>query len=319
MSDPPYTTVRTGGRTVRINRPGKVLFPADGGPEVTKAGLAAYYRTVAPRMLPQLRGRPLMLERHPGGIDGQGFVQKATPDHAPDWVRRVELPKEGGSITYTVCDTTPTLMYLADQACITLHRFLSRAEHADRPDRLVFDLDPPDDDFTVVRRAAVQVHGMLDELELPSRVMTTGSRGLHVVVPLDAKAGFDDVRAFARDAAGLLAARHPRTLTTEARKAARRGRLYLDVQRNGYAQTAVAPYSVRSRPGAPVAAPLAWEDVEDPELTSRRWTVEHAEELVKADPWRGAPRGRSLAPARRRLAALWKEHPGEPRESSGAG
>lgn len=302
MSDPPYKTIRAGNRSVRINRPGKVLFPDDG---VTKADLADYYRAVARRILPHLRGRPLMLERHPGGIDDHGFVQKDTPGHVPDWVRRAELPKrEGGSVTYTVCDDTPTLMYLADQACVTLHRFLSRADRADRPDRLVFDLDPPGGDFAPVRRAALLVRGLLDEIGLPCTVMTTGSRGLHVVVPLDARAGFDDVRAFARDAAGLLAARHPDALTTEARKDARGGRLYLDVQRNAYGQTAVAPYSVRSLPGAPVAAPLAWDDVEDPELTAGRHTLAAAEQLLKTDPWRGTSRGRSLGPARRRLAGL---------------
>lgn len=301
MSDTPYETVHAGGRSVRVSRPGKVLFPADG---LTKADLAGYYKTASRRMLPHLRGRPLMLERHPGGIDGPGFMQKDTPERVPDWVHRARLPKEGGSVTYTVCDNAATLVYLADQACVTPHRFLSRADRADRPDRLVIDLDPPDGDFAAVRRAAVQVHGLLDELELPSMVMTTGSRGLHVLVPLDARTHVDDVRAFARDAADLLAARHPDALTTETRKDARRGRLYLDVQRNAYGQTSVAPYAVRSLPGAPLAAPVTWDDVDDPELTSRRWTLTGAAGLLASDPWHGAPRGRSLGPARRRLEAL---------------
>lgn len=306
-SDPPHETVRAGGRSVRINRPGKVLFPDDG---LTKADLAAYYREAAGRMLPQLRGRPLMLERHPGGIQDHGFMQKDTPEHTPEWVHRAELPKEGGTVTYTICDDTATLVYLADQACVTLHRFLSRADRADRPDRLVIDLDPPDGDFAPVREAALRVRGLLAELELPSTVMTTGSRGLHVLIALDGKAHVDDVRAFARDAADLLAARHPDTLTTHTRKDARRGRLYLDVQRNGYGQTSVAPYAVRSKPGAPIAAPVTWDDVADPELTARRWTLTTAADLLKADPWRGAPRGRSLGPARRRLDALRKERGG---------
>jgi bifunctional non-homologous end joining protein LigD len=301
MSDPPHTTVRAGGRAVRINRPDKVLFPDDG---LTKADLAAYYKAVAGRMVPQLRGRPLMLERHPGGIRDHGFMQKDTPEHTPDWVHRVELPKEGGTVTYTVCDGSATLLYLADQACVTLHRFLSRADRADHPDRLVIDLDPPDGDFAPVRQAALQVRGLLTELDLPSTVMTTGSRGLHVLVALDGRAHVDEVRGFARDAAGLLAARYPRTLTTETRKNARRGRLYLDVQRNAYGQTSVAPYAVRSLPGAPVAAPVTWDDVEDPELTAQRWTLRTVEDLLAADPWRGAPRGRSLGRAHRRLGAL---------------
>ncbi|MCK7624345.1 non-homologous end-joining DNA ligase [Streptomyces sp. RS10V-4] len=294
--------IRAGRRTVELTRPDKVLFPDDG---ITKADLADYYRSVARRMLPRLRGRPLMLERHPDGLDGPGFMQKDVPDHFPDWIHRAELPKEGGTVTYALCDDTATLTYLAGQGCLTPHRFLSRADRPHHPDLLVFDLDPPGPDFTAVRDAARWLHDLLDTLGLPSTVMTTGSRGLHVLVPLDRRAGFDDVRSFAREAAETLAARHPDRLTTEQSKQARRGRLYLDIQRNAYAQTAVAPYAVRARPGAPLAAPLTWDDVDDPELTPQRWTLATAEQLRKNDPWRGSrPRGRSLRPARRRLAAL---------------
>lgn len=296
------TAIRAGGRTVRINRPDKVLFPADG---ITKADLAGYYRTVARRMVPQLRGRPLTLQRFPGGIDATGFMQKDTPDHFPEWIARARLPKQqGGTVAYPLCENAATLLYLADQATVTVHRFLSRAEHPDHPDRLVFDLDPEGDDFAEVRAAARLLHGLLEELALPSTVMTTGSRGLHVIVPLDGSAGFEESRAFARSVAGVLERRNPDTLTTQARKAARRGRLYLDVQRNAYGQTAVAPYAVRPLPGAPVAAPLSWADVDDPRLTARRWTVRDAEALAAANPWRDEPKGRSLAAARRRLEGL---------------
>ncbi|MFK8907676.1 non-homologous end-joining DNA ligase [Streptomyces sp. YS-3] len=294
-------SIRVGGHTVEISRPDKVLFPQDG---ITKGDLVDYYRTVSRRMLPHLRDRPLMLERHPDGVDGPAFMQKEVSEHFPDWIHRAELPKEDGTVTYTVCDDTATLVYLANQACLTLHRFLSRADRPDHPDRLVFDLDPHGDDFTRVRDAARWTRELLDELELPATLMTTGSRGLHVTVPLDRRASFDEVRAFAGDVAGFLAARHPDQLTTQARKQARGDRLYLDIQRNGYAQTAVVPYAVRALPGAPVAAPLAWEDLDAPDLTARRWTVSTVDELLKDDPWHDAPRGRSLNAARKRLAAL---------------
>ncbi|WP_330454920.1 MULTISPECIES: non-homologous end-joining DNA ligase [unclassified Streptomyces] len=284
-----------------ISRPEKVLFPDDG---ITKAGLADYYRTVARRMLPHLRDRPLMLERLPDGIDGHGFMQKDVPDYFPDWVHHVELPKEDGTVTYPIADDTATLVYLAGQACVTPHRFLSRADRPHHPDRMVFDLDPPGDDFAPVREAALGLHGLLDELELPSLVMTTGSRGLHVVVALDRRDDFDGVRAFARAVADALVAREPDRFTTEARKKARGDRLYLDVQRNAYAQTAVAPYAVRARPGAPVAAPLAWEDVDDPDLDARRWTLRDADALLDRDPWHNPPRRRSLGRARTLLDAL---------------
>jgi bifunctional non-homologous end joining protein LigD len=317
-------SVRAGRHTLRIHRPDKVLFTppgggdgaadgsgggdggGNGGPEYTKADLVEYYRSVAPYLLPQLRDRPLMLERHPDGAGGPRFMQKNVSPHYPDWIARVEVAKEGGTVCHPVCQNTATLVYLADQACLTLHRWLSRTGNLDRPDRLVFDLDPAgEDDFPLVREAARHLGELLGELRLPSALMTTGSRGLHVIVPLDGRHGYEEVRAFARDVADTLAAAHPDRLTTAARKKDRGDRLYLDVQRNAYAQTAVAPWSVRARPGAPVAAPLAWEQLDDPGLHARRWTLADAADQARTDPWRELPRtGRALGPARRRLDAL---------------
>lgn len=309
MSEDGARTIRAGRRTVEIHRPGKVLLPGDGGagrpPEYTKGDLVDYYRAVAPFMLPHLRGRPLMLERYPDGPDGPRFMQKNTPDHYPEWITRVEVAKEGGTVCHTVCDDQATLLYLVDQAAFTLHRWLSRTTAVDRPDRLVFDLDPPGDDFAPVREAAFLLAELLGELRLPCAPMTTGSRGLHVVVPLNGRQDFDEVREFAHDVAGFLAAAHPGRLTTAARKKDRGGRLYLDVQRNAYAQTAVVPFTVRARPGAPVAAPFAWSQLDDPELHARRWTVADAVEQARTDPWAGImSRPRALGPARRRLNAL---------------
>ncbi|MEV5358556.1 non-homologous end-joining DNA ligase [Streptomyces sp. NPDC052693] len=313
--------VRAGRRTVEVHRPDKVLFPGDGDGDgegrgegdgsggdaggYTKGDLVDYHRAVAPFMLPHLRGRPLMLERHPDGIAGPRFMQKNTPEHYPEWIRRVELAKEGGTVRHAVCDDTATLLYLVDQASITLHRWLSRADHPHHPDRMVFDLDPAGDDFEAVREAAGLLGELLDELKLPSAPMTTGSRGLHVVVPLNGRHDFDEVRAFARDVADTLAGAHPERLTTAARKKERGERLYLDIQRNAYAQTAVAPFTVRPLPGAPVATPITWEQLDDPELTARRWTVADAVEQARTNPWSGLlDRGRALGPARRRLNAL---------------
>ncbi|WP_244260321.1 non-homologous end-joining DNA ligase LigD [Kitasatospora cineracea] len=236
-------------------------------------------RTPGRRILPHLRDRPLMPERYPDGIDGIRLVRKDTPGYFPDRVRRSEPPKEGGTVHYPVRDDLATLLYLAGRACVTPHRWLSKAARLLRP--------------------------LLDELGLPATLMTTGSRGLHVTVPLDRRAPFDEVRSFARDVADLLAARHPDRLTTAARRQARGGRLYLDVQRNGHGQTTVTPYAVRALPGAPVAAPLNWEELDDPALTARRWTVATVDELLAAaDPWAAPARGRSPAAARRRLEKL---------------
>ncbi|WP_328751629.1 non-homologous end-joining DNA ligase [Streptomyces sp. NBC_00285] len=298
MSNGDVRTVRAGRRTVEVHRPDKVLFPgADGAKEYTKGDLVDYYRSVAPFMVPQLRGRPLMLERHPDGLAGPRFMQKNTPEGYPEWISRVEVPKEGGTVRHTVCD---------DKATLTLHRWLSRAGSENHPDRMVFDLDPAgDDDFEAVREAARLLGELLDELKLPSALMTTGSRGLHVIVPLDGRHDFDEVRAFAKDAADTLVAGHPDLLTTAARKKDRGDRLYLDVQRNGYAQTAVAPFAVRAKPGAPVATPVAWSQLDDPDLDARRWTVVDAVEQARTRPWAGVlSKGRALGPARRRLNAL---------------
>ncbi|MFE7270495.1 non-homologous end-joining DNA ligase [Streptomyces sp. NPDC057623] len=298
--------VRAGRRTVEVKRVDKVLFPGDGeAKEYTKGDLVDYYRSVAEFMLPHLRGRPLMLERHPDGVDGPRFMQKNTPDHYPEWITRVEVAKEDGTVRHTVCDDVATLVHLADQACITLHRWLSRTDRIDFPDRMVFDLDPADDDFGQVREAAGWVGELLDSLKLPSALMTTGSRGLHVVVPLKGDQDFDQVRAFARDVADTLVEAHPDRLTTAARKKDRGDRLYLDVQRNAYAQTAVAPFTVRPRPGAPVATPLTWAELDDPDLDARRWTIADAVDQARTNPWAGVmSRPRALGPARRRLDAL---------------
>ncbi|BCM70659.1 hypothetical protein EASAB2608_05993 [Streptomyces sp. EAS-AB2608] len=309
MSRDDARTIRAGRRSVRIQRPGKVLFPGGGGAkEYTKGDLADYYRAVAPYLLPHLRGRPLMLERHPDGLDGPRFMQKNTPEHYPEWIARAEVGKEGGTVTHVVCNDTATLLYLADQACLTLHRWLSRTDRAggpDHPDRLVLDLDPPGDDFAAVREAAGRLRELLDDVGLPAAPMTTGSRGVHLVVPLDGRHDVDTVREFARDLAETAAARHPDRLTTAARKQDRGDRLYLDVQRNAYAQTAVAPYTVRARPGAPVAVPLTWEQLEDPGVDARRWTIADAVDQARTDPWAELPaRGRALGPARRRLADI---------------
>ncbi|GAA3953950.1 non-homologous end-joining DNA ligase [Streptomyces marokkonensis] len=312
MSGGAARTVRAGRHTVEVHRPDKVLFPkGDGGgeggaaEEYTKGDLVDYYRAVAPFVLPHLRGRPLMLERYPDGVDGPRFMQKNTPEHYPDWISRAEVGKEGGTVCHTVCDDTATLLYLADQAALTLHRWPSRAGRVDRPDRMVFDLDPAGDDFEAVREAARLLGELLDELELPSALMTTGSRGLHVVVPLSARQEFDAVREFARDVAAVLAAAHPDRLTAAVRKKDRGERLYLDIQRNAYAQTAVAPFTVRARPGAPVATPISWDQLEDPALHARRWTIADVVDQARTRPWAGAmSRARTLGPARRRLNAL---------------
>jgi bifunctional non-homologous end joining protein LigD len=301
MSD--KRSVKVGRRTVEVSNPDKVLYPDDG---ITKGDLVDYYRRVAEFMLPHLRDRPVAMERYPDGIDGQRIFQKDVPDHFPDWIDRVKVEKEGGELQQVVCEGAATLAYLANQACITPHVWLSRADRPDHPDQLIFDLDPAGDDFEEARVAALWLRSLLEELELPSYAKTTGGKGIHLTVPLDRRADFDTVRGFARDVAEELARRHPDRLTTEQRKDKRKGRLYLDAMRNAYAQTAVPPYAVRARPGATVAAPLDWSEVEDGSLRPSRFTISSIlDRLEQADdPWKDLRRRRSLSRARRRLNAL---------------
>ncbi len=302
-------SVAAGGIRVDLTKTDKVLFADDG---VTKGDLVEYYRDVAGRMLPYLADRPAVMARYPDGITGQRIFQKNVPDYFPDWISRVEVPKQDGVLHQVVCDKQATLVYLANQACIEVHIFLSRVGRLDSPDQVVFDLDPPDQDhFADACRAALSFRELLEgELGLTSFVKTTGGKGLHVHVLLRAEGDFDTVRSFARQAARLIAARNPDLVTAEQRKDRRGSRVYADIMRNAYAQTVVAPYAVRARPGAPVAVPLRWEELDDRGLRPGRFTLRtvrpRLDELAgKADPWADFARRRySLARAASRLEEL---------------
>jgi bifunctional non-homologous end joining protein LigD len=289
---------------VEITHPDLVLFPGEG---ITKGDVVDYYRRVAPVMVPHLRNRPLMLERYRAGIDRGGFYQKEASEYFPAFVRRVEVPKARGVVHHPVVDGEDGLVYLANQGCLTFHCWPAQADQLRRPDRLVFDLDPPEGAFATVRATALRLRALLERLGLTAFVQTTGSRGLHVVAPLVPGPDTDEVLAFAGAVAEVLAASDPGRLTTEFRKVKRGGRVYLDVARNGYAQTVVAPYSVRARPRAPVATPLDWDEVRTSRLAPDRWTIANAFRRLgaKPDPWRGiARRARPLPEAWARLESL---------------
>lgn len=282
------TTRRFGRREVELTNQHKVLFPDDG---ITKGDLVEYYAKVAPRILPWLKNRPLAVERFPDGIDAGGFFQKQAGRHRPAWIGTIRVRKEGGSQDLVVCNDVATLAWLANQAAIVLHPWLSRAPRVDFPDVLVLDLDPPTGDFEEVRAAARRCRELLERCRVRAYLKTTGSKGLHVVVPLQARASFDVVRDAARRLAALLAERHPGELTIEQRKDKRRGRVYLDVARNAYAQTAVAPWSVRALPGAPVSTPIEWKELASRSLHSQRYTIADALRR-RVDPWAGFGRSR---------------------------
>ena len=291
-----------------ITHPDKVLFPADG---ITKGELAAYYEAVAAVMLPHLQGRPVTMERYPVGIGSKGFWQKDVSRGFPEWLTRVEVPKKDGVVHHPLVTDARSLLWIVNQNCITPHVWTSRAPDIHHPDICVFDLDPSDDDRDVLRGAALGLRDLLDELGLPSWVKTSGSKGFHIVVPLDGKADTGTVAGFAHAVGTLLVRREPRRLTQEFHKVDRGGRILVDTGRNGYGATFAAAYAVRARPGAPVSAPCTWQEIETGAVEPRTFTLRNMANRIEdvGDVWKEMQkRKRSLrrptATVRRMLAAV---------------
>jgi bifunctional non-homologous end joining protein LigD len=290
--------VEANSREVKITHPDKVLFPEDG---VTKGELVDYFRHVADAMVPQVRDRPLTMQRFTDGVDKPGFFQKEAPYYLPEWIKTVKLElRDGRKQRQILCNDAATLAWIANQDCITQHVWLSRADRLDYPDMVIFDLDPPDDDFDVVRFAARVIRAKLQDMEMSAFVMTTGSRGLHVVSPLDRSADFDTVRAWARSLAEKLAWSIPDSFTTELSKEKRGRRLFIDYTRNAFGQTKEAPYTVRPKRGAPVATPVEWGELDH--INSQTYNVRNVLKRVadKGDPWKSMPKyATSLKPIKK--------------------
>jgi bifunctional non-homologous end joining protein LigD len=270
---------------VRITHPEKVLFPDDG---ITKGELAAYYEAVAPIMIPHIRARPISMERYPAGINSKGFFHKDVSKGSPDWLQRVEVPKKDGTVHHPIVTDTRSLLWMANQNCITPHVWITRAPDLYHPDICVFDLDPSAaDEPDILRDAALALRDLLLELGLPSWIKTSGSKGFHIVVSLDGKSHIDEVAGFADRVGTILTQRDPAHLTREFSKADRGGRILVDTGRNGYGATFAAAYAVRAKPGAPVSAPCSWEEVERGVVGPRSFTLRTMSERVaqSGDLW----------------------------------
>ncbi|HTX46759.1 MAG TPA: hypothetical protein VMD48_10785 [Solirubrobacteraceae bacterium] len=288
-----------GRRRIEITHPDKAMFE---GPTITKLELARYYEAVAAVMVPLARGRPLALQSFPRGTTGDsGFFLKSVPSYYPDWIRTVEVPKRGGSLTQALMDNAATMVYLAGQNVVTPHVWLSRADRLREPDRLIIDLDPsPGIGFGAVRAAARAAGARLRDAGLKPHAMVTGSRGVHVLCPLRRGPSFTDVHGYARALAEAMVADDPKRLTLEWHRDERGARIYIDVNRINYAQHAVAPYGVRPRPRAPVAMPLHWEELDDRALKPDKYTVRNAVARLESegDAWKGIGRdARKLPPS----------------------
>ena len=288
-----------------ITHPEKLLFPDDG---ITKGELASYYDAIAPAMVPHIRSRPITMERYPAGIGAQGFMQKDVSKGFPEWLERVEVPKKGGTVHHPIVRDRRSLLWLANQNCITPHVWTSRAPNLYHPDICVFDLDPSEDEPNVLRDAALGLRDLLDELGLPSWVKTSGSKGFHIVVPLDGKSEMGEVARFAHHVGTMLVKRDPQNLTQEFSKADRGRRILIDTGRNGYSATFAAAYAVRAKPGAPVSAPCTWEEIETGKVHPQTFTLRKMSGRIEAvgDLWTDMPkRKRSLKRPMEKLRRLY--------------
>ncbi len=264
----------------------KMYFPESG---IAKRDVLDYYQRIAVYMLPHIRDRALTMHRYPNGIEGEDFYQQEIPDHFPDWITRVTLEKQGGTVTHAVCNNAATLVYLANHGFVVPHIWLSRIDRLEYPDRMVIDLDPPDgsENTAALRATALLLRDVLQDLGLRTWVATTGSSGYHIDVPIRRELKFDDVRDFARILVTRVAEEHPNDLTTEQRKNKRGQRIFLDTLRNSYAHTVIAPYSIRAKPGAPVATPLSWDELESEAVKPQRYTIKNMFRRLgqTGDPW----------------------------------
>ena len=296
---------RSGRRAVRLSSPDRVLFPDDG---VTKGDLFEYYRAVAPVLVPHLRDRPFTMKRYREGMRGPHFFQKDAPKGMPDWIPRRPFrtfPREGGSriVQFPLVNDELALLWMVQMHCIDMNAWYSRVDKPERPDFVLFDLDPPDGGFALGARAAHYVREAVEELGLRAYVKTSGADGVHVLVPVTRRSTFEATRTFAEKVSTRLVEAHPGEVTTEWLKRKREG-VYLDARQNGPGRTIASVYSVRPKPGAPVSTPLRWDEL-DEDVDPRSFTMSAVLERVErhGDLFRPVlDEPQPLAPALRKLS-----------------
>ena len=299
--------LRSGRHTVRVSNLDKVFWPGEG---ITKGDLLAYYEAVAPVLVPHLQGRPFTMRRHPDGIDGKTFFQKDAPAHMPAWIPTYEAaattreaPRVAKTIRYPVVNETASLLWMANMACIDMNAWYSRLDRPERPDFVLFDLDPtPETPWRDTVEVARLVGALLRALGLASFVKTSGGKGFHILVPIARRSTYADTRRFAEHVADAIVRAAPKLATREWVKTKRQGVL-IDANQNGYGKTIASPYSVRPRPGAPVSTPLAWDEVRadlDPLAFTMSVVLERVERL--GDLHAGLLAGRQSLSAALRLA-----------------
>lgn len=278
--------LQIGRHIIAVTNEEKILFPDDG---ITKFDLIEYYRKMAPFLVRLIKNRPISIQRFPDGIGHEGFYQKDKPDYFPLWLRAVSIKKKDNTyLAYMLCNHEATPVYLANQGCIAIHAWLCKIDQINYPDRMIFDLDPSGSaQFVDIKWVARMLRKELELYNLVSFVMTTGSRGVHVVVPLKRQYTFDQVRLCAQFVGQKLVDAYPSKCTMEMHIAKRGDKIFIDTLRNAFGQTGVAPYSVRPRPGAPVAMPVAWDEFFVRVKCADQFTIKnifHARSHM-SDPW----------------------------------
>lgn len=251
--------------SVEISHPDRIIFPKK---KITKGDMAGYYEKVAEHMLPFLKDRPLTLQRFPGGIAESGFYQKSISDYFPDFIKTVEIETEEGSNTQILCNDKKSLLYLVNQGTVSFHIWLSRKDKIRQPDKVVFDLDPPEDSFDKVKEAAKVVRNYLKRHKKDPQLMTTGQSGVHLYYSVRRGKDFDEIKKEARKVAEEVTKLRPDLLTTRIRKDQREGKIFVDYLRNAYAQTAICPFSLRPNEEAGIATPIEWDELSKLESAS---------------------------------------------------
>lgn len=271
---------------IEISHPDKIMYPKD---QLTKKNIAEYYAKISSYLLPYVKDRPITMRRYPDGIEEDGFYNKHIPDYFPDFIRRLSVPmkKDDSYMEMVGAEESRDLVYLADQNTIELHVALAKVSDIDKPDQIIFDFDPSDDDFEKVRRAALAFKDLLDDSDLISFVKTTGSRGVHIHIPVEVNYGFQKVKAMSKKMAEKLHDKCSEITTLEQRKGKRGDKVFIDYLRNDYGMTAIAPYSLRAKPKAPIAVPLDWEELKDKSIGPRSFNLSNIFRRLgqKQDPW----------------------------------
>ena len=273
---------------LKIPNYNKILFLDS---NITKADIAGYYERIADHMLPYIKDRPLTLRRFPNGTMEEGFFNKHAPKHFPKAIKRLNVPmhsKPGKVMKMVSANRAEDLIYFVGQDTIEIHMALSKAKNLEKPDQIIFDFDPSDNDFEKVRRAALELKTMLDVMSLPSFIKTTGSSGIHVHIPIKVNLAFTEAKGLAKKIAKKLHKALPDITTLEHRINKRGNKVFIDILRNDYGMTVIAPYSLRAKEGAPIATPIKWIELKDNSIGSRSYNFKNIfrRMIEKPDPWK---------------------------------